>query len=95
MHGVVSLPLFVARVSCVSTLLLFDRETSLQIKAKLKGKQEMCVTQLEDNSQKMQNLGTLPLDQHEQYKASACFCGGVSFPTIRFRRFFFAGDDGV
>lgn len=39
-----------------------------QLKAKLKGKQEMCVTLLEDNSQKMQNLGTLPLDQHEQYK---------------------------
>ncbi len=45
-----------------------DANPNPQLKAKLKGKQEMCVTLLEDNSQKMQNLGTLPLDQHEQYK---------------------------
>lgn len=50
-----------------------------QVKGKLKGKQEMCVTQLEDNTQKMQSLGTLPHGQHEQYKASGCATGWFAY----------------
>lgn len=41
---------------------------NLKLRDKLQGKQALCLTQLEDNQQKMQGLGTLPHDQHEQYK---------------------------
>lgn len=38
---------------------------------KLQQKHALCVQQAEQNQQKKQDLGTLPSDQHDQYKARA------------------------
>lgn len=67
------------------TLLCLCYVVREQVKGKLKGKQEMCVTQLEDNTQKMQSLGTLPHGQHEQYKASGCATGWFDYTSFVFR----------
>ena len=64
----------------------FDEKNALafgrrQLRDKLQSKQAVCITQLEDNQQKMQGLGTLPHDQHDQYKVSSS-CARLSFSSL-------------